>query len=56
VERDYIQSGQEPEVEQTAKTKPSLKAILSHSKFWGIAIPRFLTEPAWQTFNFWIPL
>lgn len=24
--------------------------------FWSIAIPRFLAEPAWQTFNFFIPL
>ena len=24
--------------------------------FWSIAIPRFLSEPAWQTFNAWIPL
>jgi ACS family hexuronate transporter-like MFS transporter len=25
-------------------------------RYWAIAIPRFLAEPAWQTFNFWIPL
>lgn len=25
-------------------------------EFWSIAIPRFLCEPAWQTFNFFIPL
>ncbi len=24
--------------------------------FWSIAVPRFLAEPAWQTFNFFIPL
>jgi ACS family hexuronate transporter-like MFS transporter len=24
--------------------------------FWGIAIPRFLSEPAWGTFSAWIPL
>lgn len=24
--------------------------------FWSIALPRFLAEPAWQTFNFFIPL
>lgn len=24
--------------------------------FWSIAIPRFFAEPAWQTFNFFIPL
>lgn len=25
-------------------------------QFWAIAVARFLTEPAWQTFSFWIPL
>ena len=24
--------------------------------FWSIAIPRFLAEPTWQTFSFWVPL
>ena len=41
-------------------TKPPRRAaareILRSSKFWIIAIPRFLAEPAWQTFSFWIPL
>lgn len=30
--------------------------IIRSRKYWAIAIPRFLSEPAWQTFNFWIPL
>lgn len=30
--------------------------IVRAPKFWAIAIPRFLAEPAWQTFSFWIPL
>ncbi len=30
--------------------------VLRMRVFWGIAIPRFLAEPAWQTFSFWIPL
>jgi ACS family hexuronate transporter-like MFS transporter len=30
--------------------------ILATRRFWALAIPRFLAEPAWQTFNFWIPL
>ena len=30
--------------------------VLVTRRFWAIAIPRFLAEPAWQTFNFWIPL
>lgn len=30
--------------------------LVTAPKFWVIAIPRFLAEPAWQTFIFWIPL
>lgn len=32
------------------------KEILRRPRFWVIAVPRFLAEPAWQTFSFWIPL
>jgi ACS family hexuronate transporter-like MFS transporter len=32
------------------------KEVLKSRGFWAIAIPRFLAEPAWQTFNFFIPL
>lgn len=38
------------------KRKASAKEILTSAKFWVIAVPRFLSEPAWQTFSFWIPL
>ena len=51
-EREYIYSGREPPL----GAKPSIKAVLSKTKFLGIIIARFLTEPAWQTFAFWIPL
>lgn len=30
--------------------------VLKSRSFWAIAIPRFLAQPAWQTFNFFIPL
>ena len=57
-ERSYIIKGQEPDKVVTAEERkaPSVRKILSSSRFWGIALPRFLAEPAWQTFNFWIPL
>jgi MFS transporter, ACS family, hexuronate transporter len=51
-ERAYILSGQEP----VRLPKPSMKRVLGMGRFWGIAAARFLTEPAWQTFSFWIPL
>jgi len=55
-ERQYILSGQEEQHKDDNYEKPSWKAIATCRQFWGIAIPRFLAEPAWQTFNFWIPL
>ena len=54
-ERDYILSGQEAKHADNA-AKASWKQIVKSSNFWSIAIPRFLSEPAWQTFNAWIPL
>ncbi len=30
--------------------------VLRTRRFWALAVPRFLAEPAWQTFNFWVPL
>ena len=51
-ERTYIESGRTPE----PAIKPSFRAVLARPKFYGVAIARFLTEPAWQTFAFWIPL
>lgn len=54
-ERDYILSGQKSATGDKAK-KIKVKELLSMRKFWGIALPRFLAEPAWGTFNAWIPL
>jgi ACS family hexuronate transporter-like MFS transporter len=37
--------------------KPATKReVLRSRSFWAIATPRFLSEPAWHTFNFFIPL
>jgi MFS transporter, ACS family, hexuronate transporter len=54
-ERDYILSGQEARHADDAK-KAGWRQIVKSRNFWSIAIPRFLSEPAWQTFNAWIPL
>ena len=51
-EREIISTGQRPVLAQAT----TLLAIIGTRRFWAIAIPRFLSEPAWQTFNFWIPL
>lgn len=45
-----------PSDEESPTAHPSRLAILRDRRFWAIAVPRFLAEPAWQTFNFFIPL
>jgi ACS family hexuronate transporter-like MFS transporter len=47
-----IHEGQRP-VEVSATT---IGQVVSTGRFWAIAVPRFLAEPAWQTFSFWVPL
>ncbi|OWY28472.1 MFS transporter [Herbaspirillum robiniae] len=54
-ERAYILDGKEPH-EQERPKRESWTKIVGSMNFWSIAIPRFLSEPAWQTFNAWIPL
>lgn len=55
-ERDYIIGGQESQHQTNNGKKMSPWQILRNRQFWGIALPRFLAEPAWGTFNAWIPL
>jgi len=54
-ERYFILSGQDDRP-QDKVAKASWKQIVRSRNFWSVAIPRFLSEPAWQTFNAWIPL
>jgi ACS family hexuronate transporter-like MFS transporter len=52
-----IREGQRPvEAPTVALGATTLRAIAKTKRFWAIAVPRFLAEPAWQTFSFWIPL
>jgi ACS family hexuronate transporter-like MFS transporter len=39
-----------------AAPRVGVREIIRSRRYWALAIPRFLAEPAWQTFNFWIPL
>lgn len=55
-ERDYIIAGQEAAPSETGGKKKSWTEIITSRNFWAIGIPRILSEPAWQTFNAWIPL
>jgi len=55
-ERDYIISGQEAQFSDANVEKMPWTKIIASRNFWAIGIPRILSEPAWQTFNAWIPL
>ena len=53
-ERAYIEEGRAAD---DVGGKPATRGEVLRSRgFWAIAVPRFLVEPAWQTFNFFIPL
>lgn len=54
-ERHYIQAGQEAFLTDGAQ-KPPVLSILKRRNFWGIALPRFLTDPTWGMLSFWVPL
>ena len=55
-EREHILSGQEAQYSAAGGTKRRWTSIIASRDFWAIGIPRILSEPAWQTFNAWIPL
>ena len=48
----------EPTRSPTAQpaTRPVWRNVLTRRDFWGLAAARFLSEPAWQFFTYWIPL
>lgn len=50
-----IRSDNEPKQTRLPFIK-SLKIVCKNKKFYGIAIPAFLAEPAWAVFSFWVPL
>ncbi|HLK40084.1 MAG TPA: MFS transporter [Polyangiaceae bacterium] len=55
-ERAFIAGGREElAVEETAGGGV-WRGVLSRRRFWAIAVARFLSEPAWQFFTYWIPL
>jgi ACS family hexuronate transporter-like MFS transporter len=56
-ELDYIQKGKmELAVDDAPHEKGVYKLVLKQQNFWAIAIARFLSEPAWQFFSYWIPM
>jgi ACS family hexuronate transporter-like MFS transporter len=49
------------DVERAASSGPAVagapwSTVLGDRNFWALAMARFLSEPAWQFFTYWIPL
>lgn len=55
-ERAHILSGREGDASFAEGVAADWRAVLRTRDFWSIAIPRFLADPAWHTFSFFIPL
>lgn len=56
-ERSFILSGQPAPVDRRAlPARQAFAAILRNKRFYGIALPAMLAEPAWQAMSFWVPL
>ncbi|MEX3018761.1 MFS transporter [Kluyvera sp. STS39-E] len=54
-ELDYIrQDNEAPAVKLPFLT--ALKTVGKNKRFYGIAIPAFMAEPAWAVMSFWVPL
>ena len=58
-ELQYITEGQkelQAEEKDTGPRKNVWKLVLGQRNFWGIALARFLSEPSWAFFSYWIPI
>jgi ACS family hexuronate transporter-like MFS transporter len=55
-ELDYISQGQKELQAEEQTNKNVWKLVLGQRNFWGIALSRMLSEPAWQFFSYWIPI
>lgn len=56
-EREHILSGQPaPADRRAAPARQAFAAILRNKRFYGIALPAMLAEPAWQAMSFWVPM
>jgi ACS family hexuronate transporter-like MFS transporter len=53
----HIRQGREElPVQEDSETAGVWRTVLTDRSFWGLAVARFLSEPAWQFFTYWIPL
>lgn len=51
----HINQDEEPVLPRQPLLK-ALKTVCKNKRFYGIAIPAFMAEPAWAVLSFWVPL
>jgi ACS family hexuronate transporter-like MFS transporter len=51
-----VTAGEPAPVERVNAEKDTWRTVLRDRNFWALAGARFLSEPAWQFFSYWIPL
>ncbi|SUX61551.1 glucarate transporter [Citrobacter amalonaticus] len=54
-ELDFIKQDNEPPAVKLPFLT-ALKTVSKNKRFYGIAIPAFMAEPAWPVLSFWVPL
>ena len=54
-ELDFIKQDNEPPAVKLPFFQ-ALKSVSKNKRFYGIAIPAFMAEPAWAVLSFWVPL
>ncbi|MDF7661804.1 MFS transporter [Erwiniaceae bacterium L1_54_6] len=54
-ELEFIRQDNEPPAVKLSFFK-ALKTVAKNKRFYGIAIPAFMAEPAWGVLSFWVPL
>ncbi len=54
-ELEFIRQDNEPPAVKMNFFK-ALKSVSKNKRFYGIAIPAFMAEPAWGVLSFWVPL
>jgi MFS transporter, ACS family, hexuronate transporter len=56
-ELEHIRRGQATAATSETRSEQGIwKVVLRQRQFWGLAIARFMAEPAWAFFSNWIPL
>jgi len=52
----HVTGGDDEQITARDTNENVWAVVLTQQNFWGLAIARFLSEPAWQFFTYWIPL